>query len=329
MKKINFIVWVDRYDYGSGGNHIMHAIAEKLTSLGENVYTLGTGKKNFEYKIFPIKNFDPKYNDLNQLADGAFDFHFEFDHNKFDKESTIFIYPSGGDYPYLYDFKRVRVVMDSLDRNSSYDSQKTLSFIHLAGYNVTDFKYDGMIRWLDVDSKFWYPTNFQPSINTFLCKKLNHFFNDNDKMKNHVIDNLTKLSHLSNLKNINIDNISGYIVSTDNDGKLLKIKQRDIYSQSDYFLSFDPYTCHNIFAALCGAKSIIVPISLRENHIMSADEYRSLFFPYACPGIAYGFDDLKQVYDKKTNEIRNHLVHAKQVFDSDIKNMAKCCYEKF
>lgn len=328
--KLNFVIWIDRYDYVSGYNNFFHSLAENLHDIGENVYTLGVGKKNFKYKIFPIKGFDPTRSiqfDIDNPDTGII---FDFKNSGLDPESTIFITHHIIDYKYLLPFKSVRLVCDPDSRydRAPYDKDKTLFFYHLKGYSTKDLNCDGFLRWLDIDTCFWYPKSISSNKNTYLVKKLTRYLSENE-IHSHINYNLKQVFKISPYNFENIDRIAGEIHASNDTDKSLISMQRLAWSNSDFFVSFDQITAQTIFASLCGAKTIIIP---SKNswfpEYYQPDEFRELFYPYASPGIAYGLNDLDYMYNTR-HLLRQHIKDSKTVYKDDIKKFVKTCYEKF
>lgn len=289
---------------------------------------MGVGKKNFGYKIFPIKNFDPIVNTQFDTLNDKLDMNFDMEYAGLDPKSTIFITHHRLEYPYLEKYKSVRVICDpdSLSQ-APYDKDKTLFFYHLEGYSTKNFKFDGLLRWLDIDLNFWYPKSFAPNKNTFLVKKLLSYMKD-DAQK-HIEFNLTQVSKMSHFGFQNIDNLAGMAGFTPDQDKSLISLQRSVWSDSDYFVSFDQVTAQTIFASLCGAKTIIIPSkNLWNPEYYNPEEFRHLFYPYASPGIAYVLDDLDYMHKTKSL-IRTHIRESKKIYKDDIKKFVNICYEKF
>lgn len=315
MKKLNFVCVIDRLDYFSGMNHSFHSLANVLHNLGENVYTFGTGKPGFPYKIFKINGYHPSVNVLPQIKD------IDLKLNGLERENTVFI-SCLFDIPYLESYNQVKW-MEFFDDDYSFNDNY-LYFYHLKGYCRSGRKYDGPLRFFDMDENFWQSTSGEKKHNTFLLKKILRRQNEFD-VNSHINNALEKVQQLSpNLPFACVDEIAGLVNHQPNSYQNVRPIQRDIWSQSDYFLTFDEITAQPVFATLCGAKSVIIPESDR----YKPEEFRELFYPYSSCGIAYGFDDLDFMH-KTAHLTRKHCVDAHKTYIDDVKNLIKICYEKF
>ena len=314
-KKLNFVCVIDRLDYFSGMNHSFHSLASVLHDLGENVYTFGTGKPGYKYKIFEIEGFDPKVNVLPEISE------IDLKLNGLETENTVFI-SCLFDLPFLAPYKQAKW-MEFFDDNYEFNDNN-LYFYHLEGYCRSGRKYDGPLRFFDMDPDFWHSTSSNKTRNSFLIKKLIRKRNEMD-IDRHIQKGLIKLQALSpKLPFDQMDNIAGLLDHHNDSYEKIRPVQRDIWSQSDYFLTFDEITAQPVFATLCGAKSIIVPESDR----YKPDEFRELFYPYSTCGVAYGFNDLSHMY-KTASKTRQHCLDAYDTYVSDVRNLIKTCYEKF
>lgn len=76
-----------------------------------------------------------------------------------------------------------------------------------------------------------------------------------------------------------------------------------VFNQSEYCISYDPYTFYSIYAAMCGCKSIIVPMKgVSKEQWQPTEQLRY--------GLAYGEDDLE--YAGKTMRDMLELWSAKE-----------------
>lgn len=311
--KLNFVVFIDRFDYLSGMNHCFHSIAEQLARQGENVYTLGPGKPGFKYKFFKIENFDNNTGIIPEIN------HIDLKYNNLDPSSTVFITNFYGEYPYLEEYNRIVLITDPdghLELNKNY-----LYFYQSDSYRYKDKKYTGPLRFYDPYTKFWYPSSFNTNKNTFLLKKL--FRTPGVDIDKHVNENLRKFQKITRYNFENIDNIAGILGYYPNAFDEHRKLQRQMWSESEYFICFDKHSANAVFAALCGANSVIIPL----NNELSPEEFREKNPVYKY-GVAYGIEDLDHM--KKTkNLVRKHCQEMHDVYLNDVKNFIKICYEKF
>lgn len=314
MKKLNFVCVIDRIDYFSGMNHSFHSLANVLHNLGENVYTFGIGKPGFPYKIFQIENFNPEVNVLPEITD------IDLKLNGLEPENTVFI-SCLFEIPYLHQYNQVKW-MEFFDDNYEFND-KYLYYYHLEGYCRSGRKYDGPLRFFDINESFWTEKTKIKKYNTFLLKKLLRNENiDIEKLLNEHLSQVGKISRFCNFKGV--DDIAGLVNHIPDSYNKIRPIQRQIWSESEYFISFDEITAQPVFATLCGAKSIIIPESDR----YTPEEFRELFYPYSSCGIAYGLDDLEHMH-KTAPLMRKHCKDAYDVYIDDVKNLVKTCYEKF
>lgn len=315
MQKLNFVCVIDRLDYFSGMNHSFHSLASVLHNLGENVYTFGTGKPGFQYNIFKIENFDPSTNVLPEITD------IDLKLNNLDPKNTVFI-SCLFEIPYLQPYNQVKW-MEFFDDNYEFNDNY-LYYYHLEGYCRSGRKYDGPLRFFDMDPDFWYPSKQGKTKNSFLLKKIIRKRNEMD-LDRHINKALIKLQALSpRLPLDQMDDIAGLVNHDKDSFEKVRPIQRDVWSESDYFITFDEITAQPVFATLCGAKSIIIP----ESDKYKPEEFRHLFYPYASCGVAYGFNDLSHMY-KTASKTRQHCLDAYDTYVNDVKNLVKTCYEKF
>lgn len=313
-KKLNFVCVIDRLDYFSGMNHSFHSLASVLHNLGENVYTFGTGKPGFQYNIFEIEGFDPSVNVLPQIKD------IDLKLNNLEPENTVFI-SCLFEIPYLQPYNQVKW-MEFFDDNYEFDDKK-LYYYHLEGYCRSGRKYDGPLRFFDIDETFWHKISNFKKYNTFLMKKL--LRNKNVDVNAKVDKYLTQVSELSRFPQFKcIDHVAGLVDHFPDSFEKVRPIQRQLWSESEFFVTFDEITAQPVFATLCGAKSIIIPESDR----YTPEEFRHLFYPYSSCGIAYGLDDLDHMY-KTAPLTRQHCIDAYNVYVDDVKKLVKNCYEKF
>jgi hypothetical protein len=313
MKKLTYVVVIDRLDYFSGMNHSFHSLANILHKLGEDVYTFGPGKPGYKYKLLQIEGYDPETSVMPQITD------IDLKLNNLDPESTVFI-SNLFDHPYIDQYKNRVIWIEEFDDTYQFNKDY-LYFYHLEGYCRSGHKYDGPIRFFDMDTTFWYPTATKAEYNTFLVKKL---FRKNVDIQSIVTSNLQNVARYTNLPFKQMDEIAGLVNHIPGSYQNARPIQRDLWSRSQFFVTFDQITAQCVFAAMCGANPIIIP----ENDRYTPEEFRELFYPYSSVGVAYGLDDLDHMYKTK-NKARQHCKDAYNVYVDDVKNLVKICQEKF
>lgn len=68
--------------------------------------------------------------------------------------------------------------------------------------------------------------------------------------------------------------------------KLTHVDIARVFNQVEYCISYDPHTYYSVYAAMCGCKSIIVPLEgISKEQWQPVEEFRY--------GLAYGEDELE------------------------------------
>lgn len=313
MKKLTFVVAIDRYDYGSGGNNIMHILAQKIRDLGEEVYTFGSIKPNSTYKTLKIKNYDPSKSTLNDIKSEL-----EIIDN-LDPETTVFICWNTFNSNWVKKYGKIARWCVYYDYDLNYE-EHDLIFFQQEGYNIRNKDGDGLLNIFDIDYKYWESSNQPKTHNTFLYRKA--IWNI-PNLPEHAESVLKKVYEFNQKPFLNIDNLAGVGLAILDDEDNIKLQLKKIYQQTDYFICFDDITAHSLFAALCGAKSIVIPGYLK----VDKEGYRKEFDFFKC-GVAYGLDDLDHMMDTK-DKLRNHLQSIEDQTTKDVSNFVDKCYQKF
>ena len=316
MKKLNFVVVIDRFDYGSGGNNIMHKLAKYLHEMGENVYTFGSGEDNYNYKVLDIEGYDPKYSTLLDINESTKIL------TKLDPDTTVFI--PWGSFPYtkwLNNYGKVARWVMYYDIDIDH-SEHDLVFFQQSSYNTRNEPFDGIMNIFDIDHDFWVPSTDVKEYNSFLYRKAAW------NIKNYRSRGLMKLNafsrYVDNKPQMNIDYIAGVGLKINENIDDYMQELRSIYQKSDYFICFDDITGHSLMAALCGAKTIVIPGYLKN---LDKNSYKEKFdfFKY---GIAYGLEDLNHIELTK-DKLRPHMIELKNKSFEDVRNFVNICYSRF
>lgn len=322
-EKLTYVIAVDRYDQNSGGNQVRHKLAEILHDLGEEVYTFGVGKPGYKYKILDLEYFDPE-------TSITFNFPDEINiYTKLNLDKTVFI--ESGNLPKSF-IKKNNVIRwqcwfcDDQDLIDEYFG----FYFQFEGYNRNNKKCDGTLSVSDFDIKYWNPNNSNKIHNTFQIKKFLYDENNrNIDFNDLVIKTAKNLSIYSIQKDYKcIDMLNGSPYCTGNEIDVKNKAMRELLRQSDYFLSFDPITGNSLLAALCGAKSLIIPPSNYKDfdRVYTPEEFREAFFIFKY-GIAYGINDIPHmIKTQKTLFEKFHEFDEKIV--SDVKKLIKDCEKK-
>lgn len=311
MKKLTFVVCVDRYHYNSGGNHVLHILAQMLHDFGEEVYTFGIGKPGFNYKVLEIENFDPSVSEMNTLSE----------QNKIltnlDYSSTVFICFGLFNLKYL-EGKNVARWIQYFDQTIEYD-ERNLIFFQYPAYNTQKRECDGYLNIVDFQVDYWFKNSYKRNYTSVLVKKA--VWDDKD-INNTIQTNLQKAQDYFQIKEFyNLEPIAGLNLYHPEDEKLCKPRIRTAFQQSAQFICFDNSTSHSVFASLCGADSVIIP-----NTKISPEEYRNSL-EYLKYGVAYGFEDLDHMYKTK-HLVRQHITDLYHRSFDDVKKFIKTCYNK-
>lgn len=95
----------------------------------------------------------------------------------------------------------------------------------------------------------------------------------------------------------------------------------DIFNQSHTFISYDTYSTFSIYAALCGATSIVIP----DEGVSKKDWYHDIKNTY---GIAYGLDDIQ--YAEQTKDLLYQYIRNQEQENIDmVQNFVALCDEYF
>ena len=311
MKKLTFVVCVDRYHYNSGGNHVLHILAQMLHDFGEEVYTFGVGRPGFDYKVLEIENFDPVDSLMNTLDENNQIL------TKLDYSSTIFICFGLFNLKYLKG-KKVARWIQFFDQDIVYDDD-SLVFFQYPAYNTQKRNFDGYLNIIDFQVDYWYKDAYKRPYFTYLCKKASW---SDPNLEQTAQKALSKAASIFGDKEyLNLEPLAGLKNFLKDEEKLIKPKIRNAFQRTAQFICFDNSTSHSVFASLCGADSIIVP-----NTNINPEEYRNSL-EYLKYGVAYGFDDLDHMYKTK-HLVKQHITDLYNRSFDDVKNFIKTCYNK-
>lgn len=317
MKKMNFIIATHQYDYGSGGNNVLHKLAKLLFQKGHNVYTFGKGNFGYQYKLLDIKNYD---NESRNWED--FNKHTKILTN-LQKNNTFIIVPES--FPedkidILEEYGKILIwvlIYNNENRYEFYNNNNRLYFYYHKGYNKYNYQQDGILSVIDTDYNFWMKRENKTNNTNSVCLRKARYYNLN---KEFFDINIHKLNEISQKPILNFDDICPHFYF--DPYSQIKRQAKNNFNQSEIFLCFDNHTFFPVQAAMSGCISIIVP---NYNFNYTPKKFREMY-PIASKGIAYGFEDLDHMFDTQ-HEILPLMKEIEQNSKDDVNNMIDICID--
>ena len=260
VKKQKFIIYSPLYDENIGGIIVLHKLGQILNSKGFDVYLWPFSKLNL--------NGSTNSNYFRKILGDAKD---RFLYKKYRSPYNLNI-------AFHSDLKDAVVIYPEVVSGNPLNAEKVVRwFLHKPGYHT------GIINYGVNELYFYYNKAFYDS-------RIN-LFSENHLELGGVMSDL--------YKQINFGNRSGvcYMIRKGKDRDLSyhpenatlldNLSHEEIanaFNEYEYFISYDLYTMYSKYAAMCGCKSIVVPMENVSKENWYPDENSRL-------GIAYGLED--------------------------------------
>lgn len=317
MRKINFIIAVHQFDYGSGGNTVLHRLAKILQFKGHTVFTFGKGDFGFQYNLLKINNYNNEsrnWQDFNENTEII---------TSLDKNNTIVIVPesfSENKIDILENYGKILVwglTHNSANLFNFYNNNNRLYFYYSPGFNKYNYKQDGILEVTLTDYLYWSNSSNIIKNSNSVCFRKASYYNLNEEYINSSLYNLNKIS---NKEILNFDSYCPHFLFD----PMSKIKRnaKSIFNKTEYFVSFDNNCFFSVQAALSGCNSVIIP---NPNAEYTPKQFREKY-PLFAKGVAYGFNDLDHMFRTK-NEIVPYMKEIESKNKNNIDEMIKICLQ--
>ena len=292
---INFIIISPFPDYVShiGGATVPNTLANQLALLGENVY-LYANSTNPKYDVICIPwgtdiDFDHRHTIIISIA-GAGEHTFENNIPDYLKNAPNVVRWLVNHQVKLYP-----------EGNKFYTYHKYWDVLE-------NQKIDGELSVIEIDHELFKNKNLPRNGRCYL-------------MKGELNINTEKERIIHQPGDICIDSIL-YSIS---DSEKMKFYS-DLFNQTEYFISYTPFTFTSVLAAMCGCKSIIIPKSEYNGKEFNKEKWLNEIW-CAKYGMAVGVDDIPRAINTMDQVLPNIEYYENVTQPNQLKQFIEDCYE--
>jgi len=272
----------------NGGVIALHKLAYELAVRGNTVYIFCEPEyKHKNIIVIPYDRNKISYEWNNNLTNIDYIF----------TEDTISIYP---EIRKGNPFNTKKVARWILSDKPFPETKKTYSesdvyFLYEDTYTNSSLKSISKLTVFDDNLDKLYVTN-----------------NNNRKGYCHILHKNTPENHHNILTKYNSKDLSDWKL------KGLWDYLRNEFNKFEYFITFDDRTYYSTAAALCGCKSIVIPVENNKEKYINPSDFR-MKNPNQMVGISYGFDDINWTETTK-DLVRTFIEDRKKINNKTVDN---------